>query len=413
MAIIFYGISNVANITKNIDKWIGVAGEPDVFCEKDENLTKYQTKLLGKYEVISIDEALKRYPNAGVWVTYRIAKNTASLLLSKMPHEKIHFLEADLEYRKGCRYLGNFMSYRKNSFSPCCVTGQAPIVKASGSIRSRFEQWQSYTTDLVDKVRNNEPNDCQKCPLLKYGFWRKSVKLNEINFGSNQPGDICNFRCTYCFCENTFKRLKDATDGFTTYEILQQLSEMPEYDTEDLTIQLANGEFCANKHCDDMLDIFMKTKWKFSLLSNFSLYREKLAKLMETGRITRTVVSLDAGTRETFKAVKRNDRFDIVLKNIKRYPIKYTKFCLKYVFIEGVNDNEADIDGFYEIAKDSGAVIMISKDMNVGHGLTDKMRELTLRLIKKAKADGIKVDGGSGYLNPADKEFIKQSYANA
>jgi len=360
MANIFFGISSEKKISQAIENWISIAGTPDVFAEKDENLKKYQTKLLGRYDVVSIDEALERYPDAEVWVTYRKADNTARMLLTKLPPEKIHFLEADLEYRKGCLYLGNFISYRKDNFSPCCITGRCPVVNTSGSIPQRLKHWQDYTTELIDDIRCGKPNKCQRCHLLTYGFWRKSVKLDEISFGSNQPGDVCNFKCVYCFSEDTMKRLKNDDDGFTTYEILQQLSQMPEYDTEEFTVRLANGEFFANRHCDEMLDILLQTKWKIQLISNYSIYNEKFATLLENGRVKRSTTSLDAGTRETFQKIKQVDRFDKVVENLKRYPLDKTRFSIKYIFLEGINDNETDIDGFYEIAKEIGGNITLS-----------------------------------------------------
>ena len=37
MTNIFYGISSVNNVRNNIDRWIAIAGEPEVFAEKPEN----------------------------------------------------------------------------------------------------------------------------------------------------------------------------------------------------------------------------------------------------------------------------------------------------------------------------------------------------------------------------------------
>ena len=42
----------------------------------------------------------------------------------------------------------------------------------------------------------------------------------------------------------------------TTYETIKQLSQMPEYNSPNITVELSNGELCANKYCNEIFDIF-------------------------------------------------------------------------------------------------------------------------------------------------------------
>jgi len=402
VAIIYFGISSLNNVKRNIDRWAGITGKPDIFAEKEENLEKYQEKLLGKYEVVSIDEALKRYPGADVYVTYKKAGNSAKHLLSKLPLERVHFLEADLEYRKGCDYLGHFINYRKESFSPCPIFGEAPVARAYGTIGERLKQWQDYTEKLIGDIRDEKTNDCQNCPMLSYSFWPKTVKLDEFFMESLQYGDACNFNCSYCFCESSFKSHKNGGAGFTTYDVLHGLSKIPEYDTEDFLVRLSNGEICANPFCDEIIDVLTGTQWRIELESNFSVFNEKLARLMEEGRIAKAITSLDAGTKKTFKRIKQVDAYGSVLANLKKYPLDKTKFYLKYIFLEDVNDNEKDLDGFYEVAKELGAIVSLSSNLNALY--TERMRELCYGMVKKAEIDGVKVVISSAYLNSADRE---------
>ena len=411
MANIFFGILSDSHISKNIEKWMSIAGAPAIFSERDDHIEKYQTKLLEKYDVVSLDEALKRYPDADVWVTYPKPGYIPSMLAEKYQPKRIRFLEADLEYRKGCRYLGNFILYRAESFSPCCVTGPMPVVNASGSVHERLAQWQNYTTKLIDAIQRGSPNKCQGCHLLKDGFWRTSVKLTMLSFAATNRSDVCNFNCIYCFAKKSLKNLKSVTGGLSTYEMLQQLSEIPEFNAEGLVIQLGNGELTVNKHCDAILDMFLKTPWKMDLTSNLSVYREKLADLIESGKVVSIVTSLDAGTRETFKKIKRRDRFDKVVENFKKYPLHKTTLHVKYLFLEELNDNETDVDGYYEIVKELGGIIMFSSNLTTLY--TDKMRALASRVIKKAKVDGIKINAGGNFLHPKDAKFINETYANA
>lgn len=408
--VVYYGLFD--GFENRIDSYISITGEPVAITTKDEELAQYKGKLLlNKYPVLSIDEVIDKYPNVDVWVTYRKADNTAKKLLKKLAPEKIHFFAADLEYRKGCKFLGHFISYRKDNFSPCCITKQCPVIVTSGSIPDRIAHWQRYTTQLTDDIRNNRPNDCSKCPHLKYGFWRKTVKLDTVSFGTNQPGDVCNYKCVYCFAEGNLGRLKNDKNGFTTYEIIRQLSEMPEFDTPNFNIQLSNGEFSINKYCNEIFDILLKTKWRVAFVTNMSTYREKFAEFLKTGRTKSVQTSLDAGTRETYKKVKGVDCFDRVIENLKKYPFRDINLRLKYIFLEGINDNEADIDGFYDVVKSVGCKTIVMSS-NLFKPYTDKMRELTLRLIKKAKRDGIVVSGNNSYLSPKDELFIAESYAN-
>ncbi len=80
--IIFYGITN--ETASRLDKFVSITGEPVVFSTKDEEIKNYRGEInklyLDKYEVVQINEAFKRYPDADVWVTYAIANNTARIL---------------------------------------------------------------------------------------------------------------------------------------------------------------------------------------------------------------------------------------------------------------------------------------------------------------------------------------------
>jgi len=411
MAVIFFGISSEQHVKRNIAEWIGIAGEPVVFSERDDHVGKYKEKFLGKYDVVTIDEALKSYPDADVWITFGRTAWVPDWLAEKMPPERIRFLAADLEYRKGCRFLGCQMNYGNDYFSTCSVIGHQPIFKTSGPIRQRMAQWKEDTEKLIDDIRNDRPNPCQKCHMQKYGFWRKSANLTTFVLATSKPGDLCNFKCIYCTAAKRLKANRDENTGYSTYEILQQLAELPEYNKKELVLRLANGEFTVNKRCDEMLDILLQTKWTIILISNCSVYREKLATLMKNGRVRRVVTSIDAGTRETFKMIRQNDRFDQVVDNLRRYPKGKTHFFLKYIFMEGMNDNETDINGFYEIVKEIGGTIMLTSNLRTPY--TEKMRELTLNLIKRAKADGIPVNSSCTFLHPGDAKFISESYAKA
>ena len=402
---IFYGITS--QVAESIDKYISIAGEPAVFTGSKEEVEKFKNMLfLDKYEVVSLDEAKKRYPESEIWVTYKRANITAKKLLKMYKPDMIHFFEADLEYKKSCNFLGHFIDYRVDNFSPCCV-GKAPAVKTSGSVSERITHWEEYVTKLADDIKNGAPNPCDGCKHLKEGFYpRPSAKLDYICFATNHPGDVCNLRCTYCFVQNRFEKFKEDKEGLTTYETIKQLSQMPEYNSPNITIELSNGELCANKHCNEIFDVLLSTKWKVRFVTNMTIYNEKFAEFLKTGRTVNVLTSLDSGTPETYKKIKQVDCLNKVVENLKRYPLEKANLRLKYIFLEGVNDNETDVNGFYDIVKEVKCkAIMISSDRS--KPFTEKIRSLVAQLIKKTKKDGIRVLK-SAYLSRQDEKYIDE-----
>lgn len=404
--ILYYGISG--RLGRKIDKYIQISGgEPLLIIEKPEIVEEYHDRrLFDKYEVVTVDEALERFPEPVIWVTFSKAIKSARLLGSKVGPENVHFFEADLEYRQGCSFLGHFISYRRASFSPCCIVSKYPYIMVEGSVEERLEQWKEFETGLIDDIRNNRPNGCTGCPHLVKDFWHKTVKLDMISFGTCQPGDVCNYKCVYCFAEEFLNNPEKDNENMSTYQVIEQLSQMPEYNTPDFKLNISNGEFTANKDCDDMLDILLRMPWKVSFLTNGSIYREKFAEFLKTGRALKVQISMDAGTRETYHKVKGLDAFDRVIENMKRYELgNVDGFVLKYIFLEGYNDNEADTDGFIDVAAEVGCrSITISSDLF--KPFTPKMRTLVTRMIKRAADAGIKLRRNMSYVTNDDARFM-------
>ena len=403
--VVFYGIA--AHVPELMGKYISIAGEPVVFTGNNNDVKKYHNKkYLDKYDVISLEEVLKLYPDNDIWVTYKKANATAKLLLREYKPEKIHFFEANLEYKKSCNFLGHFMDYRVDNFSPCCVSNNSSV-ETSGSVLERIGHWQEYVTKLMDDIKNGVPNACDGCKHLKDGFYpRRDVKLDYICFATNHPGDVCNLRCSYCFVQNRFQKFKENKDGLTTYETIKQLSQIPEYDNSDVTIELSNGELCANKYCNEIFDILLNTKWKVRFVTNMTIYNEKFAEFLKTGRVVNVLTSLDSGTPETYQKIKKADYLNRVVENLKKYPLEKANLRLKYIFLEGVNDNEKDVQGFYDIVKDVNCkAITISSDRC--KPFTNKIRLLVAKLVEQAKQDGIKILKSS-YLSRQDEQYIDE-----
>ena len=143
MSNIFFGILSENIVMKNINKWIEIAGIPDVFVEKDENLAKYTTKLLDKYNVVSLNVALARYPDADIWVTYPKAGITRQALIDAgVLAAKIHLLE-DRRFDPGYRAL-------------------APAARMNGKLIN--DEIPNITSEFLSMIKLPDEN----CKMLNY-----------------------------------------------------------------------------------------------------------------------------------------------------------------------------------------------------------------------------------------------------
>ena len=419
--IIYYGIESYDFVRENIENWVNITGKPEVFAASTSNIKNYVQEFLG-YSIITIDDALDRYSDADIYITFskeQHARKAAEDLLQKTTPDKIHFLNVELEYKKNCTRLGKWLFFESNSFVMCTVFKRYPRLFVTGTIHERIEKWKDFSEKLIAANQIDAPNKCLNCHFLKYGFYPRQAKVMNLRFVQDLAMDSCNLRCFYCssVSKNKFKGNMKKT-GYSTYDVVKALSEMPNYveSGEDFTVTFSNGEFCANKYHDEIVEVLLHNEWRIELVSNFSIYREKLAQLMETGRIYRVITSIDSGTRETFKRIKGNDRFDIVIENLRKYPIHKTKMCLKYIILEGINDNETDIDGFIKIAKDVNANIWLSTDKNTSKKPmieSTHLRELIIDFVRKGKKEGLLVTADANNINPADTKFIRDTYTRA
>ena len=68
--------------------------------------------------------------------------------------------------------------------------------------------------------------------------------------------------------------------------------------------------------------------------------------------------SLDCGSRELYKKIKRIDAFDRVIENVRRYTnaASYAKdfFTAKYILLDGLNDNIEEIEKWLQVINSLG-----------------------------------------------------------
>ena len=271
-----------------------------------------------------------------------------------------------------CRYLAHGLYIHYFCFRHCHLSIHSPKERNNNYIiqyegpkdKADWDEIFRQKNELVQNMRNGDiPPFCKGCHWIEE-FDENSPEqflsdfdkyIDMIWIGHSNE---CNANCIYCFSYQEI--LEHRT--YKPYDIFPLFKEMLSkkiYNIEKAPqahISFAMGEPVILKKFDDIIKLFAKYGNKhFALYTNGIKFSKMAAKLLATeGVDIQIVISLDAGTREVFKTVKKVDKFKDVCNNIKKYAAaaqKYnpTALGVKYIIIPNVNDNKEEIDKWFDI----------------------------------------------------------------
>jgi sulfatase maturation enzyme AslB (radical SAM superfamily) len=404
--LIFYGAGQYAR--ENLSRLISEGLNPVCFCDVDIN--KHYKRFVGikceeNYEILPLNEAIQRYPNYLIYITLsidKLRKITDWLIKQGIPIERIKYID-NVELKKGCCFLGKSMVLSNKELNTCCIKGG---VKRVGNAKENFKIYHEYVIKIMEDLKSNKPTICDGCVYLKEDFFEIEPKLYELNFSSVQGEDFCNCKCSYCcLYPKPSKEQMDKRHEFIM-EHLRYFSKEEKYAGKVL---FSAGEISVSPYRDEALEFMLTTKISSYICSNAMAYSDKILKNIkeETGTL---LVSMDAGTAETFSKVKGIDCYPKVVENLQKYASHNAIIHLKYIILDGINDNEADILGFFSLVKEINPVLVclscnwqkktLSQNaMNMCRLFVDKVKELNILLW---------VDYGYFHINDAKEleEYI-------
>lgn len=205
--------------------------------------------------------------------------------------------------------------------------------------------------DLIEKRKwifellNDEHSEtpCKGCSMVVEKPF-KDVRFDLLGHMDLAATTTCNLRCNFC--------------GYTTHDSFDEakydaLSILKEFAPEDVTwnsaVDFNGGEPTLLKDFDEHLKFFQSRRTRVFLFTNGLIYKQSVYDGLVNGTVRWAIVSLDAGTKNTYKKMKRSPKFDQVLENIARYSDAGSKgggnCSVKYIFHED-NSNDEDINGF-------------------------------------------------------------------
>lgn len=242
------------------------------------------------------------------------------------------------------------------------------MILTESDITSKLGELENWRSETIEKLRKKEKTSCEGCPMLQPGFYAKKPTVTSLAVGPKFSGTRCNCSCIYCI-QSASLGLKDE-QKLTGYDIHRIASEY--YDGINFII-LAEGEPSIMPQIDDLFEIVEEKKWSVQFNTNAITYSERVAQVLGKQKNSLVTVSLDCGTPETYRKVKRVNQFKRVVDNLRAYSENGCMINLKFILLPGYNDNFEDIDSFINIAKELKNLsrVVISQDMlaksNEGH----------------------------------------------
>jgi wyosine [tRNA(Phe)-imidazoG37] synthetase (radical SAM superfamily) len=350
--------------------------------------------------VLSFKDAVSAFPQAKIYIANDFHKIKAAtqqyLLLNNVSENDIVNFE-NFEYCKGCLWTRTFFTIYSQNILPCTEEGFFDYsvkcsypVDYSKTIFSYFDFIGKLRQDMSDGKKI--PDCCFNCCYYKKGLHRKEIKIRQIGYGI---GHECNSNCIYCSrniseCgERLSNTVKKWQDKFDFSRFLLEFKKTKYYDAKLTQVFLGPGEISVHKDKDKILKTSIMDESQFIIATNCILFAKDIATLAAKPQ-NYLFTSLDSGTAETFKNIKRVDKFNQTVDNIKHYKESGSNIYLKYIILPQ-NISNADLEGFVNIVKSVNPIgVDITKDAFMpSASITEKMTLFADGLAKCLDSIGI------------------------
>ena len=348
---------------------------PTAVCDRDGTKQGREYRGLAGVPVLSPDEAIRRYPNAQFFIAsmyYRFEIMGELVDAGKVSSERIINWEP-VEKRLSCKFWERDICVHSTRTLSFCWVEHSPRITFGGSINEAADRFSTMRSRLISG--QEQKGVCSKCAYLGEGWWPTSRQAWQINyFGEG----VCNFKCAYCTSPvHSAKLLNPSFPGLDdSIAVFRKSNMLSEFYSVVLS---TSGEPALNPKRKQAYEAFQGYALLYN--TNGSIFDEDLFQMMAQ-KMVRIIVSLDAGVRKTFAEVKGVDCFDKVKENLRRYSQSPVGIVVpKYIVVPGVNDDEANIEGFASLCVDLGVCYaIVAYDQNGVQPITEKTKRMIVRL---------------------------------
>ena len=246
---------------------------------------------------------------------------------------------------------------------------------------------------------------CLKCANFRMGEWEDKYLIGYVNL-SMYPSP-CQSKCLYC-------GVGMEAPGDRAAEGYEKVFDALEYALGVGLIapkafwQVSCGEITIHPYRDRILDIVQDRAAAF--YTNCFRFDFQIAANLATNPMSSINLSIDSGTRDTWRRVKGVDNFGSVVENLAKYresSARAGQITLKYIVLPGVNDGQADYEAVVGLMKALGTNhLTLARDARTKYNdcgeEQDRLVASAGRLVALLRTSGLTCDMFT--FSPAEKE---------
>jgi poly(ribitol-phosphate) beta-N-acetylglucosaminyltransferase len=312
-----------------------------------------------------------------------------------------------------CESLHGAVYFAPDMLRHCCkrffrnekMQGDVEVFKVSSDEDITYEKIVEHKKKLYDDINAGKETPCTGCPWLVRDHW-KPIEETKIRHISVEVHSVCNMRCEYCSDiyyggKQPSYAIEKVVKDFLSKGVI----------SKDVSIVWGGGEPTLLKNFDNIfheITSSLKPRTNY-IFTNVTVYKEVIAELLRKNAGT-IVVSIDAGTPQTFKKVRGLDAFEKVFRNLQRYAsIEGQNINIKYILMEE-NSSEEELLGFVENVQKHNlekCTFQISANYKLD-GISDQAAKAAFFLYKRLKGMGIQLINFDDHLKPRIKKMFAE-----
>lgn len=262
--------------------------------------------------------------------------------------------------RYTCDLLKNEITFFQNQVQSCCSSKLGPIYLPD--YKGEKIDWKNVLKIKLDTLKNmqngNIPDNCKDCFNLHTSDKKRNLQKVFSRLIISHWVQ-CNCSCIYCarnqYSEGKITRKPQKSSYYDMLPILKEMYSNKLLDTKgNLFVDFQGGDISVLKEFDTLLKELMKNNAGYiRFTTNNIIYHPLITKLFKQGK-AELMTSLDSGCRETYKKLKRVDKFNDTVQNLKKYKEDAPNafIFVKYITVQGINDNLNEVNKFLDLMFD-------------------------------------------------------------